>query len=210
MPLKSYIEQNKTNLDDVTTCIEPVISKFSSYGQKVILEAKRNGTLANFAKKIPPPKERKLLLAEGVFVKNSDIWARYVFREAYGINGKDLGLEWHNKFNRQLKHNTQCCDSVSCKNGGSHSFITDEQNLSSLDPMLRIALQGKDALQVAKEIRSYKEQNANAQVLYYKELLDSRPLNDDKFIKGCETLIWLFSNGHMNRKTFCVAFNELK
>src|SRR5277367_1787012 len=70
------------------------LSKFSSYGQKAIAEAKKNDSLIEYAHNFPPPKERKILLAEKVYAKNSDIWARYVFREAYSITGKDLGPEF--------------------------------------------------------------------------------------------------------------------
>jgi hypothetical protein len=51
---------------------------------------------------MPSPKERKKLLANGVSAKNSDIWARYIFREAYGIEDKDLGPEWI-RFSEQIK-----------------------------------------------------------------------------------------------------------
>ena len=37
-------------------------------------------------------------------VKNSDIWARYVFREAYGIESKDLGNDWK-RFISEVRHN---------------------------------------------------------------------------------------------------------
>ena len=70
------------------------MDKFSPYGQKAIVEAKKNGTLVDFARNMPTPKERKKLLAENVKAKNSDIWVKYVFREAFGIEGKDLGPEW--------------------------------------------------------------------------------------------------------------------
>ena len=35
--------------------------------------------------------------------KNSDIWARYVFREAYGIENKEFGSEWV-KFSEKLRN----------------------------------------------------------------------------------------------------------
>ena len=52
---------------------------------------------------MPTPKERKKLLAERVNSKNSNIWARYVFREAYGIEDKELRPEWV-KFSEQLRN----------------------------------------------------------------------------------------------------------
>src|SRR5947199_311137 len=68
--------------------------KFSPYGQKAIVEAKKNGTLVDFARNMPTLKKRKKLLAENVKAKNSDIWAKYIFREAFSLEGKDLGPEW--------------------------------------------------------------------------------------------------------------------
>ena len=109
---------------------------------------------------MPNPKERKKLLADGIKAKNSDIWARYVFREAYGIDSKDLGPEWI-KFSEQLKNN-------------SKPSITKETQLSR-----------------------------------YIELLASRPLDDKKLIEGHEILLWLFSNGYIDQKTYKAGINEL-
>src|SRR5205814_6347517 len=75
-------------------CKSKIGSRFSSYGQKAIAEAKKNDSLVEFAKNYPSPKERKALLANKVSAKNKNIWVRLVFREAYGIEGKDLGPEW--------------------------------------------------------------------------------------------------------------------
>jgi hypothetical protein len=69
-------------------------SKFSLYGQRVLKEAKENGILVDVAKNMPLPNIRKKLLAKGVRVKNSTIWAKYVYREAFNIKGKDLGPDW--------------------------------------------------------------------------------------------------------------------
>jgi len=68
--------------------------KFSLYGQKVIKDAKRDGTLLYLAKNMPSPADRKKLLAKGVQVKNSTIWAKYIYREAFNIKDKDLGPDW--------------------------------------------------------------------------------------------------------------------
>ena len=87
------------------------LDKFSSYGRKAIVEAKKNGTLVDFARNMPTPKERKKLLAENVKAKNSDIWAKYVFREAFGIEGKDLGPEWA-IFSSQLQNSYSSRDSI--------------------------------------------------------------------------------------------------
>ena len=135
------------------------MDKFSPYGQKAIVEAKKNGTLVDFARNMPTPKERKKLLAENVKAKNSDIWAKYVFQEAFGINGKDLGPEWI-KFSEQLKNN-------------SKPSITKETQLS-----------------------------------WYIELLASQPLDDKKIKEGFEILLWLFSNGYIDRKTYISGINE--
>ncbi|GBC01069.1 hypothetical protein RclHR1_40530001 [Rhizophagus clarus] len=64
-------------------------SRFTSYGQKAIAEAKKNNLLEEFAQNFPSPKELiKLYLKQDAFskAKNSDIWAKYIFRKAYGIN----------------------------------------------------------------------------------------------------------------------------
>ena len=61
------------------------LDKFSPYGQKAIVEEKKNGTLVDFARNMPTPKEHKKLLAKNVKAKNSDIWAKYVFWKAFGI-----------------------------------------------------------------------------------------------------------------------------
>ena len=77
-------------------------SKFSPYGRKILAESKKNGSLLDFARNMPSPKERKKILANGINTKNSDIWAKYVYREAFCIKGKDLGTGW-TKFESQLK-----------------------------------------------------------------------------------------------------------
>src|SRR5436190_3570249 len=102
--LRSILDQSQINpsLINVVSEIEYKSSQFSSYGQKAIAEAKKNDSLIEFAKNYPSPKERKILLAEGITAKNKEIWARYIFREAYGITGKDLGPEWI-KFQEQVK-----------------------------------------------------------------------------------------------------------
>ena len=69
-------------------------SKFSLYGQKVLKDAKGDGTLIDIAKNMPAPNNRKKLFAKGVRVKNSATWAKYVYREAFNIKGKDLGPDW--------------------------------------------------------------------------------------------------------------------
>ncbi|GBB92677.1 hypothetical protein RclHR1_02040039 [Rhizophagus clarus] len=92
------------------------LSQFTSYGQKAIAEAKKNNLLKEFAQNFsspkeqfaqnfPSPKERKLYLKQDALskAKNSDIWAKYVFREAYGINDRTLGDEYK-KFLSQVKN----------------------------------------------------------------------------------------------------------
>ena len=66
----------------------------TAYGQKVVTKAKKNGQLVELACNYPSPKERKHLLASNAAAKNSDIWIKYIFREAYGLNRKNLGAEW--------------------------------------------------------------------------------------------------------------------
>ena len=105
-----------------------VNSRFSSYGQKAIAEAKKNGVLLEFARNMPTPKERKKLLADGIRAKNSGIWTRYVFREAFSINEKDLGSEWV-KFSEQLAISHQGASQALRKNNPKPS-ITKETQLS--------------------------------------------------------------------------------
>ena len=159
---KSQIETGSINI----TSSSDLSSKFSSYGQNAIAQAKKNDSLIEFARKMPVPKERNLLLAKGVNVKNNDIWARYVFREAYGIVGKDLGSEWQD-FVKRIKN----------------EFVSSSSNTELC--------------------------SKNSQYLLYKKILELRPLDDKKFIEGCEILLWLVSNSHMDRRTFLVGIKEL-
>ena len=154
----SVIDQSKINHSSVNVASE-IRSRFSSYGQKAIAEAKKNGSLLEFARNFPSPKERKILLADKVSAKNRDIWVRLVFREAYGIEGKDLDPEWA-KFLEQIK--------------GTPAY-SKESCLSR-----------------------------------YEKIFRSRPIDDKKYIEACEALLWLFSNGYINRNTFCNAIRELE
>jgi hypothetical protein len=99
--LNVSLEPSKTSLTD------PLIadSRFSLYGQKVIARAKKDNLLVEIAHNMPVPEERKKLLAKGVSTKNSNVWARYVFREAYDIKDQNLGPEWI-EFSKQLKEHT--------------------------------------------------------------------------------------------------------
>jgi hypothetical protein len=105
-PLRPFLDDpNSINIAsstimNVDNCISKA-SKFSLYGKQIIAQAKKTESLIEFAKNMPSPKERSKLLANGVRTRNSDIWARYVFREAFNIEGKDLGPEWA-KFERAL------------------------------------------------------------------------------------------------------------
>ena len=100
--LRSFLDQSLTDAPNVNQSQTNMISKFSSYGQKVITQAKKDESLIELARNMPNPKERKKLLANNVNAKNSDIWAKYVFRESYGIENKDLGPEWIT-FSEQIK-----------------------------------------------------------------------------------------------------------
>ena len=75
--LRSFLNQSQIISDQSQiisdNCSIQPTSKFSINGQKVILEAKENNTLTDFAKKMPSPNKHKLLLAEGVNTKNSNI-----------------------------------------------------------------------------------------------------------------------------------------
>ena len=138
------------------------LSKFSIAGQEAISQAKKENRLVMFARKFPSPIKRKELLSEGNQAKNSDIWARFVYREAFNIKDKDLGPGWHD-FIQKVK-----------------------ENPSPESPI-----------------------NKNSQLLRYKNLLDSRPLDEKKYIEGCEILLWLFSNGHIDKKIYCIGIKEL-
>src|SRR6266498_432386 len=48
-----------------------------------------------------------------------------------------------------------------------------------------------------------------SQLLYYNQLLKKRPLDDENIIEGCKTLLWLFSNGHIDRKILLIGVKEL-
>ena len=155
--LRTILDPSQNNHSSVNV-LSVMNSRFSSYGQKAIAEAKKNGLLAEFAQNFPSPKERKILLADKVSARNKDIWVRLVFREAYRIEGKDLGPEWV-KFLEQIK-GTPTYSKKSC-------------------------------------------------LSLYKKLLETRPIDDKKYNEGCNALLWLLSNGHINRKTFCIAISEL-
>lgn len=158
---RSIMDQSQINPGSVNNTFGLLngLDKFSPYGRKAIIEAKKNGTLVDFARNMPIPKERKKLLAENVKAKNSDIWAKYVFREAFGIKDKDLGPEWA-VFSSQLQN-------------------------------------------------SYSSRDSTGQIKRYKELLASRPLDDKKIKEGFEILLWLFSNGYIDRKTYISGIIEI-
>jgi len=52
--------------------------------------------------------------------------------------------------------------------------------------------------------------NKESQLLHYNQLLKKRPLDDENIIiEGCKTLLWLFLNGHIDRKIFLTGVKEL-
>ena len=148
-------------------------SKFNIAGQEAILIAKKENRLVEFAGNFPLPPERKKLLAEGVIAKNSDIWARLVYREAFGIKNKDLGSGWHD-FAQKIKE-------------GAKPLQNNEISIPQVES----------------------RPDKNLYFLRYKDLLDSRPLDDKKYIEGCEILTWLLSNGHIDQKIYRVGIKEL-
>ena len=104
--LRTFIESSKNDSRIITDSSKiDLRCRFTSYGQKAIAEAKKNNLLKEFARNFPSPKERKLYLIPDALskAKNSDIWAKYVFREAYGINDRTLGDEYK-KFLSQVKN----------------------------------------------------------------------------------------------------------
>ena len=66
-------------------------------------DAKINESLIDIAKNMPPPGERKKMLAKGVQAKNSIVWAKYVYREAFNIKDKNLGPDWVKFANKLVK-----------------------------------------------------------------------------------------------------------
>jgi len=48
-----------------------------------------------------------------------------------------------------------------------------------------------------------------SQLLHYNQLLKKRPLDDENIIERCKTLLWLFLNGHIDRKIFLTGVKEL-
>ncbi|GBC40368.2 hypothetical protein GLOIN_2v1874888 [Rhizophagus irregularis DAOM 181602=DAOM 197198] len=96
--LSSITDQSQFDPSSISfnPSLNPVRSKFSSYGQKAVAEAKKSSQLIEFAREYPSPKERKHLLVSGVIAKNADTWIKYVFREAYGLSGKTLGSDFQN------------------------------------------------------------------------------------------------------------------
>jgi hypothetical protein len=96
-------DQSRTDSEFVNVLHSQKSLRWSVHRQQTISQAKKDKTLIDFARNMSSPKERKKLLADGVSTKNSDIWTRYVFREAYGIENKDLGPEWIT-FSEQIKH----------------------------------------------------------------------------------------------------------
>ena len=106
--LSSNTDQSEFNHSSISV-LSAIDSKFTSYGQKAVAEAKRNGQLIAFTKNFPSPAERKLLLVDASKVKNSDTWTKYIFREAYGVNNKTLGIEWK-KFKQLVQQDMECGD----------------------------------------------------------------------------------------------------
>ena len=72
--IRTVLDQSLTNTTlNVNQSQINVSSKFSSYGQKAIAQAKKDGSLIELARNMPSPKERKKLLANNINAKNSDI-----------------------------------------------------------------------------------------------------------------------------------------
>ena len=149
------------------------LNKFSIAGQEAIEQAKKEGRLVEFAGKYPLPSDRKKLLANGITAKNSDTWARFVYREAFGIKDKDLGNGWR-EFIQKVKGHDTGLRIVESHDQGSAPLI-----------------------------------HKNTYLLRYKDLLDSRPLDEKKYIEGCEILLWLLSNEHIDQKIYQIGTREL-
>ena len=168
---KAELVTQHINVIDARTSKEfQPLNKFSIAGQEAMAQAKENGRLVEFAGKFPLPSERRKLLATGVMAKNSDTWARLVYREAFGIKDKELGNGWR-EFTRKIKELS-----------------------TRVEPE-------KQIFESPTHKKTY--------FLRYKNLLESRPLDEKKYIEGCEILLWLLSNGHIDQKTYRVGIREL-
>ena len=77
--LRLFLDQTKIELRSINIISFENYSKFTDYSQKVIIQAKKNNLLIEFASKLPFPAEYKILLKDNIIVKNSNIWAKYVF-----------------------------------------------------------------------------------------------------------------------------------
>ena len=64
-------------------------------------------------------------------------------------------------------------------------------------------VRGKDRTEIIEK------KDKGSQLLRFRELHNSRPLDDKKLIEACKILLWLFANGYINRKTLNVGINEL-
>jgi hypothetical protein len=137
--LRSILDQS--NIDQ--KCIQVLSntkpndhSKFTSYGQKAVSEAKKAGQLVKFARNFPSPTERKVLLIASIQgkVKNSDIWARYVFREAYGIESKDLGDDWK-KFIFEVRRNIPLEEVSTSHESNPAKLFAQYKKITSTQPL---------------------------------------------------------------------------
>ena len=67
----------------------------------------------------------------------------------------------------------------------------------------------KFAMQIKDFTNSSEILTKNSQFLRYKNLMDSRPLDEKKYIEGCKILLWLLSNGHIDQKIYQIGIKEL-
>jgi hypothetical protein len=85
--------------------------------------------------------------------------------------------------------------------------------MSGLDTFSRKLISGKDLrpewMKFLEQIKGTLVYSKKLCLFLYKKLLESRPIDDKKYNEGCNALLWLLSNGHINRKTFCIAISEL-
>ena len=102
--IQDHLRSSKIHSDSVNVAFQddPKSSKFSLYGKQKISQAKETGSLIELAKNMPNPEDRNKMMADGVRVKNGDIWARYIYREAFDIKDKNLGPDWV-KFKAQME-----------------------------------------------------------------------------------------------------------
>jgi hypothetical protein len=123
--------------------------------------------------------ERKSLLVDPSKVKNSGIWAKYVFREAYGVNSKELGEEWKR-------------------------FLGDIRGGKSSNKLV-----SEGSTEGRSDFMTIKRTDIEELFSQYKKIADSHPLSDKKIVEGIQILLQIFSTGQIDRKSLATGINKI-